>query len=171
MRSLCAGVLLALATASLGATEMPPSCPPQPSDRGQSFELGLVYQSVLPSGLPDFKRTEPTYGGVFGIPILGGTLQLQMSMGGTPNLLTLYLAESNYRLEMETPFFNAFALFGVHYLYYGLNSGTKYGNFGANLGLGVAISMDRNFEMILSVRTYLQRRSTVSFGVGFSFLI
>ncbi|MBY0371645.1 hypothetical protein K2X33_13245 [bacterium] len=164
--------LLLSVTALAQGAEVPSTaiCKEKVSERGKSFELGLVYQSLLPSGLPDLKKPEPVYGAVVGIPLYVGTLQIQGSFGGSGGL-ALYLAEANYRLEMPTPYFNAFALFGAHYLHYVPVSSTQRGAPGATIGLGMALLLDESFELVLGLKTYLQKRSTISFGLGFSFLI
>lgn len=154
------------------ASTTPEICGEIQTSRGERIELGLIYQSLIPSGLPDFSRTLPAYGGVFGIPLFGGTLQLQAL--ATADALagqSLYLAESNFRLEMETPFVHLFALFGAHFLHYRLTSGAAHAGFGANFGIGTALALGKGFELSLAIRTYIQQRTMVTFGGGFSFLL
>jgi hypothetical protein len=164
------GLALLLSVTS-AATSLPPKeCGTLASPRGQSYEIGLVYAAIIPSGLPDLTRTIPVYGPVLGFPILGGTVQLQSVWGTDRDTnLSLMLIETNYRLEIEIPFFHVFGLFGAHYLRY--SQTTEHSGFGANLGIGLAFLMGKNFELSFSLRTYLQQRSTVSFGGQFAFLL
>ncbi len=106
------------------------------------------------------------------MPIFGGTLQIQGL--ATPDTLagqSLYLAESNFRLEIDTPFLHLFALMGAHFLHYRLTTGAAQAGFGINLGIGTALSLGRGFELSLAIRTYIQQRTMVTFGGGFSFLL
>ncbi len=163
-------LLLCVATSSSRAAA-PEVCEVPPSPRGKAFEVGLAYQAIVPSGLPDLTKTLPILGPVLGMPFIGGTLQLQGLFGSDASVTTsLSLFEANYRLELEIPFFHLFAFVGCHYLHYKSIS-TEHDGFGMNFGFGLAFQMGKNLELALSLRTYLQSRSTVSFGGGFSFLL
>lgn len=143
---------------------------PTPS-RGKKFELGLLYYVLVPSGLPDLTRTVPITGAVIGVPVFHGTLQLEGFFGSDPtDSLDLQMAEANYRLEVEIPYFNLFALFGAHYLHY-TKATTPHSGFGANTGIGVSFLMGQNFELALSLRAYIQQRTTIGVGGGFSYLL
>jgi hypothetical protein len=164
------GVFL-LGVNSLAVTS-PPACPEIANPRGQFFEIGLVYQSLIPSGLPDFTKTQVAFGGVLGFPFLKGTLQLQATGGGDTNTgFSLYLAESSYRFEIPTPFANLFLWAGGHFLYYQLGHQPVHRGVGAHFGLGTAFLMGKGFEVSLSLKTYIQQRTMVSLGGGFSFLL
>ena len=163
-------LLLGVTSIATAASLSPKECGTLATPRGQSFEIGLVYAAIIPSGLPDLTRTIPVYGPVLGIPVLGGTAQIQSVWGNDKDTnLSLMLVEANYRLEIEIPYFHAFGLFGAHYLRY--TQATEHSGFGANLGIGLSFLMGRNFEVSFSLRTYLQQRSTVSFGGQFAFLL
>jgi hypothetical protein len=159
---------LLLSVSAFASSLTPKECGSLQSPRGNSYEIGLVYQAIIPSGLPDLTRTIPVYGPVLGFPFLGGTIQAQ-SVWGSDGGVSLTLVETNYRLEIEIPYFHAFALFGAHYLRY--TEANTHEGFGANLGIGLSFLMGKNFELAFSLRTYLQQRSTVSFGGGFAFLL
>lgn len=173
-RTLLLAVLLIFsAKGGEAANSIPsPECGVITSPRGERFEVGLVYSALIPSGLPDFNITLPIYGPVLGVPLFGGTLQLQGATGSDSGTgLTLYLAEATYRLEMSIPYFNSFALVGAHILHYSASGGVTHQGVGANFGIGLSFLMGRGFEMAFSLRTYVQQRSTISFGGGFSFLL
>lgn len=142
------------------------------SSRGKRFEVGLIYQSLLPSGLANWVAAVPTIGPVFGIPLFGGTLQIQGGTGNEPTRqLTLYVVETAFRLEMETPFFQAFGAFGAHLLHYGVAGASAVQSPGANFSLGLSTAFGEGFDMSLGVKAYFQSRTIVSFGGGFSFLL
>lgn len=165
------GLALLLSVSPMASALAPKECATLTSPRGHRYEIGLLYQAIIPSGLPDLSRTIPVYGPIVGVPVLGGTVQLQTVWGSDDSAgISLNLVEANYRLEIEIPFLNVFALFGAHYLRYTLAT-TTHAGFGANLGIGLSFLMGKNFEVSLSLRTYLQQRSTVSFGGGFAFLL
>lgn len=140
------------------------------SPRGERFELGLLYQSLVPSGLPNLNVTLPVFGPVVGVPLLGGTLQFQ-AVYGSDTGVSLYLAETTYRIEIPSPYVNLFALLGAHYLHYSVLNSPSFGKFGTNFGVGASFMMGRSFEMAFTLRTYIQQRSTITFGGGFSFLL
>jgi hypothetical protein len=155
---------------SVNAAAVPKECGTTESPRGERFEIGMLYQALIPSGLPGLTRTVPIYGPILGVPLLGGTLQVQGVFGSDSSInLNLTLLEATYRVEIEFPYFNAFALFGAPYLRYAQT--TTHAAFGANLGVGISFLMGKNLELSLALRTYLQQRSTISFGGGFSFLL
>ncbi len=155
--------------------EVPPSpaaapCAEIASPRGERFELGLLYQSLIPSGLPDLNVTMPVFGPVVGVPLFGGTLQWQ-AVYGSDTGVSLYVAETTYRIEIPNPYVNLFGLFGAHYLYYSVLNHPSRGKFGTQFGLGASFMMGSSFEMAFTLRTYIQQRSTITFGGGFSFLL
>jgi hypothetical protein len=147
-------------------------CEAPQSSRGKRFEIGLVYQSLLPSGLANWVAAVPTIGPVFGAPLFGGTLQLQGGTGSDPgSQLTLYVVEAAFRVELETPFFQAFGAFGAHLLHYGVAGAAPSQSPGGNFSLGLSTVLGEGFELSLGVKAYFQSRTIISFGGGFSFLI
>jgi hypothetical protein len=165
-------LFLFLCAAGLAFCEERSICESPASSRGKRFEIGLRYQSLIPSGLPDFTTTLPVLGPVLGMPLLGGTLQVQGVWGGNGVTgLSLYLVETNYRRELMTPFFHAFVLVGAHYLHYGYPGGTTLDGPGVNAGIGLAFAMGEGFELSGALKAYLQNRTLLSFGGGFSFLL
>ncbi len=169
-RALRLGFLGLLLCSTLQAATTAKACPEPFASRGNEFEIGFVYQSLIPSGLPDINSPVVVLGAVLGVPVLGGTIQLQ---GGTgqQSPLSLYLLETTYRLELPTPYFSTFVLAGAHFLYYAIEAGALRRNLGATVGLGVSLMMGRDFELSFTLRTYIQQRSTIGFAGGFSFLL
>lgn len=168
---LASAFFLFFSVASQASLEDTP-CKTPISSRGKRYEVGLVYQSLLPSGLANWVAAVPTIGPVLGIPLFGGTLQLQGGTGNEPTRqLTLYVLEVAYRLELETPFFQAFGAFGAHLLHYGVARSPGLLSLGANFGLGLSTALGEGFDMSLGVKAYFQSRTIVSFGGGFSFLL
>lgn len=172
--ALVLGAWALLAGVARGAETPPPltaaPCTEIASPRGERFELGLLYQSLVPSGLPNLNVTMPVFGPVVGLPLFGGTLQFQ-AVYGSDTGVSLYLAETTYRVEIPSPYVNLFALFGAHFLHYSVLNQPSFGRFGTNFGLGASFMMSRTFEMAITLRTYIQQRSTITFGGGFSFLL
>lgn len=145
-------------------------CPEPFTARGKEFEIGFVYQSLIPSGLPDIANPVVIIGGVLGAPVIGGTFQLQMGTG-QQSPLSLYVLDATFRIDLPTPYFSTFVLLGTHFLYYAIENGAIRRNMGGTVGLGASLMMGRDFEISATLRTYVQARSTISFGGGFSFLL
>ncbi len=142
------------------------------SNRGKRFEVGLVYQSLLPSGMVNWTAAVPTIGLVLGAPLFGGTLQLQGGTGSEPSRqLTLYVVEMAFRLELKTPFFSGFGALGAHLLHYGVAGAVPSQSPGANFALGLSTALGEGFDVSLGVKAYFQSRTIISFGGGFSFLL
>src|SRR5258707_1384550 len=83
---------------------------------GNSYAVGLTAQILYPDRLPDFRTSLATYGLMGAIPIGDHAIQIQAGYGKA-DTLSIYVVETQFRLNIETPFFNCFLLAGVHYFH------------------------------------------------------
>ena len=156
-------------TPARGAGTLPQVCQEPHPERAGKFELGILYQTVIPSGLVGFDKTIPAYGPVVGFPLWGHTFQVA-GLYGSQAGLNVYLLETSMRFGISMPYFNGFVLAGAHYLRYSQDV-TVQGAAGANAGLGLALALGSGFEVHLGLRAYIQRRTMIAMGGGFSFLL
>lgn len=133
--------------------------------REARFEAGLALETLIPSRLPDFASSMPSYGVVAAIPWGPNAIELEVLYGSTPTN-TVRLVEAAYRLSLDTPHLNGFALGGAHFLSYrGL--GPTYSFVGGFLGLGATISMAKRFSIDMLLKNYFQTRPMLAVGGSF----
>jgi hypothetical protein len=134
-----------------------------------SYELGLNFNLLLPTHLPEFNTSIPGVGPSLWIPVGGDQLRVQALFSAANNVTFLYLIETGYYWKLPTPFFTCFFDLGLHYLHY---EGPDAFNFlGVNGGFGFSIMMTKGFDIILEGKGYLQQKPMVTFGGGFAFLL
>lgn len=145
------------------------AAPEGPKERTHDFELGIGFQSLMPSRLTQFENSLVSYGPVFGIN-LGGrhSLQAQISYGSIESF-SLFLGEINYRFLLRTPFFTSYFSTGPHYLHYEYRKLTT-NRIGGQTGLGFLFRTRTGLEIDLKFQTYLSQKPILSLGAKISWL-
>lgn len=133
------------------------------------LEVGLFLYTLLPNGLPEFDMSLTVYGPMFAIPFGPHRLQVHATYGGTDGL-SVYTLEPSFKFVLRNPFFRGFAAVGGQLFHYSAG-GTSYDHTGANVAFGLIFPMGMNCEWTLIWKSYLQARTLMSFGGGFTFLL
>ncbi len=138
----------------------------QPTPQPNSFSLGATLQYLVPNQLPDFELPISALGARIGFPIGSDSISLQGCYGSAEFMSSVYILEADYQLNIPTPFFNGFALAGLHYLHYGyLKNDHNY--FGPLAGFGFLLNMAENFTMGMHMKGYWTKELLLSFGGSF----
>ena len=138
-----------------------------------AIELGLSLQYLVPDLYPDFQIPVTAFGPRIGIPIGSNALELQAIYGGNnggSETVSLYLLDTDYRINIPTPFLTAFVLGGIHYMHYGF-LGNDHGFFGPFTGLGFDFPMAKDFLMGMAMKIYLSQKVMLTFGGSFAFIL
>jgi hypothetical protein len=134
-----------------------------------STELGLSVQQLIPTHMPEFNSSIPAFGPNILIPLGGDHLRVQGLFAGQ-NGVTLYMAEAGYYWTVTTPFFMGMVGLGAHYMHYNTID-ASYDFVGGNLGVGLSLVMSKSFHVLLEMKGYIQERSMLTAGGGFSFVL
>jgi hypothetical protein len=147
------------------------SCPAPLSPRTGAFEVGASYGVLFPSGLVGATQTLPTLSFVLGAPLLGHTVQAQIDYGSTTTVHVLIL-ELNLRWAFDSPFLNSYFITGAHYLNQESDTvqASSRAALGLTAGLGLAFDLGRDLEAHFDLKGFVQNRTTILVGGGFSVL-
>lgn len=133
------------------------------------WDVGLAMQYLVPDRLADFEIPISAFGLRFGVPLGPNTIDIQGVYGGS-DTISLYLVEASYRLNIPTPFLNAFLFGGIHHMHYGYLKRDQ-SLFGPQTGFGFYLPMAKDFQMGLGMKIYLTRKVMLTFGGSFAFLL
>ena len=134
------------------------------------IELGLSLQLLVPNNISGFDTTLPLIGPHLGFDVGKNTLVLNAFYGSNDRTSTLLLSELDYRWNIYTPFITGWALLGVHYLHFRTNS-ENHDLLGPVTGLGFYFPMAHGLNMGLGMKIYLPKKTVLSFGGGFVYLL
>lgn len=162
------GTRVLLLSFLLAAVSARAACPTaSPTERG--VDAGLSFQALFPSRLPGLEISVPSYGIFVGVPVGSHALRLS-GIHGSVSEHSVRIAELAFHLRLETPYLNAYASLGPHFLSYETPTARR-NTVGGHAGIGFTLPVARNFLLDGFFKVYFQQGPMPAGGGDFRIIL
>ena len=130
------------------------------------WELGSGVYAVLPNRLPKLDENMVGISPIVVFPTgLANPIQVEFLYASERDK-NIYVLDTSYKLQVDTPFILGYLLFGPHFLYY-KNPEISREYLGFHLGFGAKVPCGKGFSVQMDMKLFFQERTVARFGGGF----